>query len=68
MLRRERLLQAQLAAEQRDAELTFAPAINGRSARLAGRPGSRAALDARPRPRACGKTGPASIFCFNSRS
>lgn len=55
---RERLLQAQLAAEQRDAELTFAPAINGRSARLAGRPGARPALDARPQPRPSGETGP----------
>ena len=66
--RRERLLQAQLAAEQRDAELTFAPAINVRSARLAARPGARPALGARPQPRPSGEIGPCQRqFLLNLR-
>ncbi|KAK9839459.1 hypothetical protein WJX81_003613 [Elliptochloris bilobata] len=53
-LKREKLLQAQLAAEERNAELTFSPAINGRSARIAERRGARPALGARPNPATSG--------------
>jgi len=48
--RRERLLCARLDADAADPDLTFAPAINGRSARLAGAAGGRRAARARPAP------------------
>jgi len=48
--RRERLLRARLDADAADPDLTFAPAINGRSARLAGGAGGRRAARARAAP------------------
>lgn len=48
--RRERLLRARLDADAADPDLTFAPAINGRSAWLASGAGGRRAARARAAP------------------